>query len=96
MVLKSKEPMMKKMAIAFSILVLAACGKSDFPVEVVTNFMNQCSINSGGNAVGCACMLGEIQAKMNIEEFTKLEQRLALGDPEALKSFLDITATCRK
>jgi hypothetical protein len=87
---------MKKIATILGLFALTACTKNDFPVEVVTNFMNQCSINSGGNAVGCACMLGEIQAKMNIEEFTKLEQRLALGDPEALKSFLDITATCRK
>jgi len=86
---------MKKLALMCAALLLSACGKNDFPVEVVTNFINQCTIQSGGNAVGCACMVGKIQEKMTIEEFTKLEKKLALGDQEALKSFMDVTSSCR-
>lgn len=90
--------MKKPLVLSLLVLTLVACGKSDnrYPATVVTNFMNSCQAPASGNPELCSCVIEKLQEKLTIEEFTKLDTRMALGDKNVAKQFADIVAPCRK
>lgn len=90
--------LMKKILI-LSILTftLVGCGKADnrYPADIVTTFVNSCQAG-GGNSELCSCAIDHIQDKFTLDEFKKIETRMAVGDQEAIRKIADTMSSCRK
>ena len=82
---------------AIAVLAFGACGGGDetqtYPADVRENFLSSCQ-NGGGSVSECECMLDEIQKTMDLDEFTKYEDRYS-ANGELPDEVVDAAAECR-
>jgi hypothetical protein len=82
---------------AIAVFALSSCGGGDgtqtYPADVRENFLSSCQ-NGGGSASECDCMLEEIQKTMDLDEFTKYEDRYS-ANGELPDEVVDAAAKCR-
>jgi hypothetical protein len=89
-----------KLALAFcaiAVFAFSSCDGGDktrtYPTDVRENFLSSCE-GGGGSPSECKCMLDEIQKRMDLDEFTRFEERYgANGDlPDEIA---DAAAECK-
>lgn len=82
------------MIVVAASVILAGCGKNEYPPVVTTNFINSC-LQSGGSAQGCSCAIEKIQKKWTYDDFAKIEAQANLGDADAVKKIMEVAQSCR-
>lgn len=65
----------------------------DWPAEVVSNYLQNCETTSGGQVAYCECTLEILQSLYSLDEFEKLEEKLAT-DPSILKKVQEQVKSC--
>lgn len=64
---------------------------SRYPSSVRDNFLNSCTLASGGEASACVCALEQFEATYSLEDFLELERRASTAgfvDPAIQSVFL--------
>ncbi len=84
------------MMFAIGVLSIGCNKKHDYPVEVTTTFMNNCSAQPAATTTYCSCVLENIQKKWTLKEFAAYEATINMGapDPEMTKQMGSFVATC--
>jgi hypothetical protein len=89
-----------KLVLAICVIAVfsfSSCGGGDetriYPADVRENFLSSCQ-NGGGSASECECMLDEIQKTMDLDEFTRYEDRYSASG-ELPDEVVDAAAECR-
>jgi hypothetical protein len=80
---------------AVLVLMLGACGGDDgYPQEVIDNFMESCTAQSGATQSYCECTIDELQNTMSFEDFQDAEATITSGDEDLPPALQDAVDAC--
>jgi hypothetical protein len=77
------------------LVLLAGCAHvHQYPPALVKNFMNACR-ERGAQQAYCDCCLATLQRDVPVDEFRKMEVRIAVGQPWP-EELIGAVASCRE